>query len=117
MQALKDPVDNTPSKTPSHDQFHKLVADLSRVLGPSSGLDSEDVVPELEQLMGNYISDEADWSKYAFPDLSRGYTRNLVDEGNGKSNLVSSTPKFLKVITKYFTARTRLESWKRQSST
>lgn len=27
---------------------------------------------------------------YAFEDFSRGYTRNLVDAGKGKSNLVSS---------------------------
>lgn len=39
--------------------------------------------------MENYTSSEKDWEKYAFADLSRGYTRNLVDEGNGKSNLVS----------------------------
>lgn len=39
--------------------------------------------------MEEYISNEKDWDKYAFPDFSRGYTRNLVDEGNGKSNLVS----------------------------
>jgi cysteine dioxygenase len=71
------------------DPFQKLVADLSRTLGPSSGLDSDDVdVPKLRSLMEEYTSNEADWAKYAFADFSRGYTRNLVDEGNGKSNLV-----------------------------
>lgn len=75
----------------SSDKFHQLVADLSRILGPSSGLDSDDVdVRQLNALMQAYVSDEADWSKYAFADTSRGYTRNLVDEGNGKSNLVGT---------------------------
>ncbi len=73
------------------DPFHKLLSDLSRTLGPSSGLDSEAVdVQKLRSLMENYNSVENDWAKYVFPDLSRGYTRNLVDEGNGKSNVVSS---------------------------
>ncbi len=70
--------------------FHRLVSDLSRILGPSSGLNSEDVdVQKLNKLMEDYISIEEDWGKYAFSDFSRGYTRNLVDEGNWKSNLVS----------------------------
>jgi hypothetical protein len=38
--------------------------------------------------MEQYNSKEAEWEKYAFGDTSRPYTRNLVDEGNGKSNLV-----------------------------
>lgn len=71
------------------DKFHQLVDGLSRILGPSSGLDSADIdVKHLEELMINYISKESEWQKYAFSDLNRGYTRNLVDEGNGKSNLV-----------------------------
>ncbi|KAK6606857.1 hypothetical protein ACHAO1_000327 [Botrytis cinerea] len=78
------------SKTSSPpDSFHQLVADLSQILGPSSGLTSADVdVQQLRSLMERYISNEDEWRKYAFADLSRGYTRNLVDEGNGKSNLL-----------------------------
>jgi hypothetical protein len=77
-------------QTEPPDAFHRLVSDLSGILGPSSGLNSEDVdVQRLNKLMEDYISDEKDWGKYAFSDFSRGYTRNLVDEGNGKSNLVS----------------------------
>lgn len=69
--------------------FEKLVKDLSAALGPSSGLDSEDVDPhDIERLMEKYVSDETEWSAYALSDRSRSYTRNLVDEGNGKSNLV-----------------------------
>jgi len=77
------------SKTDALDAFHKLVADLSKLLGPSSGIDSDDVdVQELRLLMENYTSNAEQWSRYAFADHSRGYTRNLVDEGNGKSNLL-----------------------------
>ncbi|RAO64342.1 uncharacterized protein BHQ10_000354 [Talaromyces amestolkiae] len=69
--------------------FEKLVQDLSAALGPSSGLDSEDVDPhDIERLMEKYVSDETEWGVYAMSDVSRNYTRNLVDEGNGKSNLL-----------------------------
>ncbi|MCJ1329635.1 Cysteine dioxygenase, partial [Thelotrema lepadinum] len=76
------------SSQQSSTQFDRLIEDLSRTLGPSSGIDSEDVDPHvLQDLMVKYISDEAEWARYAFDDRSRGYTRNLVDRGNGKSNL------------------------------
>lgn len=72
------------------DGFEELVVALKEALGPSSGLTSDDVdVEYLTRLMAKYNSSAAEWSKYAFGDASRGYTRNLVDEGNGKSNLVS----------------------------
>lgn len=74
------------------DAFHKLVADLSAALGPSSGLDSDDVDPmDIQRLMEKYISNEEEWKQYAMGDASRTYTRNLVDEGNGKSNLVCNS--------------------------
>ena len=80
------------SHTQTSDAFHNLVKNLSKILGPSSGLVSEDVdIKHLQDLMEKYISDESEWGKYAFEDSSRGYTRNLVDEGNGKSNLVRHT--------------------------
>ena len=70
--------------------FEQLVEDLSAALGPSSGLDSDDVDPmNIQLLMDRYISNEEEWGPYALGDASRGYTRNLIDEGNGKSNLVS----------------------------
>ncbi|RMZ82745.1 hypothetical protein DV738_g1567, partial [Chaetothyriales sp. CBS 135597] len=71
------------------DPFHALVKSLSLVLGPSSGLDSADVDPnDLIALMSIYTSNEKEWGRYALADLKRNYTRNLVDEGNGKSNLL-----------------------------
>ncbi|KOS18378.1 Cysteine dioxygenase [Escovopsis weberi] len=70
-------------------RFDQLVQDLKDALGPSSGLTSEDVdVEALTRLMEEYDSADRNWSKYAFGDATRGYTRNLVDEGNGKSNLL-----------------------------
>ena len=80
-------------ETPSSNNFDKLVQALKDALGPSSGLTSDDVdVEHLTRLMKDYQSDEVEWSRFAFGDASRGYTRNLVDEGNGKSNLVSNSP-------------------------
>jgi hypothetical protein len=87
--AQDSPMGSSTGKQPV-DHFQALVSDLSKILGASSGLTSEDVdVQELHERMETYLSDETEWLKYAFSDLSRGYTRNLVDEGNGKSNLVS----------------------------
>ncbi len=69
--------------------FDKLVQDLRDTLGPSSGIDSASIDPkDLQDLMTDYASNPSDWEKYAFEDYSRSYTRNLVDEGNGKANLV-----------------------------
>ncbi|KAF7558407.1 hypothetical protein G7046_g5752 [Stylonectria norvegica] len=71
------------------DRFDNLVVALKTALGPSSGLTSEDIdVNFLRRLMEDYDSSSQEWGKYAFGDRSRGYTRNLVDEGNGKSNLL-----------------------------
>jgi hypothetical protein len=70
-------------------RFDDLVLALKDALGPSSGLTSDDVdVDHLTRLMRDYDSSPREWSKFAMGDESRAYTRNLVDEGNGKSNLV-----------------------------
>lgn len=70
-------------------RFDRLVQALKDALGPSSGLTSDDIdVNFLSDLMRDYDSSDQEWSRYAFGDSSRGYTRNLVDEGNGKSNLL-----------------------------
>lgn len=50
--------------------------------------ESEEVNIEMvETLMNAYKSNRQDWGKYAKFDPYR-YTRNLVDEGNGKFNLM-----------------------------
>ncbi|KAJ5408636.1 hypothetical protein N7509_002519 [Penicillium cosmopolitanum] len=85
---------NTPADAPSvsdldSNAFEKLVRDLSAVLGSSSGLDSDDVDPMvILKLMDKYVSNESEWGSFALGDASRAYTRNLIDEGNGKSNLL-----------------------------
>ncbi|KAF4126808.1 cysteine dioxygenase [Geosmithia morbida] len=85
-------VDSNAAAAASHAQAHRfesLVLDLKAALGPSSGLTSDDIdVGFLTRLMRDYDSSDNQWSRYAFGDRSRGYTRNLVDEGNGKSNLL-----------------------------
>lgn len=70
--------------------FDQLVKDIKDVLGPSKGLKSEDVdVEDLSHIMERYISNQDDWTRYAMANPDMAYTRNLVDEGNGKANLVS----------------------------
>lgn len=72
--------------------FLKLLENIKVILGPSSGLDSQHINPDdLVTLMEDYVSDPADWLQYAWSDPSRAYTRNLVDDGNGKMNLVISS--------------------------
>jgi cysteine dioxygenase len=81
-----------PGVSKEEDKFQLLVQDLSARLGPCSGIDSEDVDErELQQLMEDYTSNESEWEKYFFPSSKMSYTRNLVDKGNGKSNLVCCT--------------------------
>ncbi|KAK3390369.1 RmlC-like cupin domain-containing protein [Podospora didyma] len=75
--------------SPEASQFDDLVWALKAALGPSSGLTSDDVdINHLTRLMQEYDTNESGWSRFAMGDESRGYTRNLVDEGNGKSNLL-----------------------------
>ena len=100
------------------DAFHRLVQDLSDVLGPSSGLDSADVDPQdIERLMIAYKSNPGDWLQYAWGDSSRPYTRNLVDEGNGKSNLVGHRRIIVGLSLTLSTADPRMDSWQSKSGT
>ena len=90
MPFLDNQVDKPSNSKDGSNTFERLVHDLSAALGPSSGLDSDDVDPiSIQLLMEKYVSEPADWGRYARGDASRAYTRNLIDEGNGKSNLVS----------------------------
>ncbi|KAF9903909.1 Cysteine dioxygenase [Linnemannia zychae] len=81
------PTTSTPAPVPVPNTLDELVKLLHTELG-SNGLDSEGVdVERVKTLMTNYVSNEADWAKYAHFDKGR-YTRNLVDDGNGKFNLM-----------------------------
>lgn len=96
MPFLKNSYDSPPDP----EAFERLVQDLSAALGPSSGLDSDDVDPmNIQRLMEDYVSNSAEWGPYALGDPSRTYTRNLIDEGNGKSNLVSQ---LIRMMRDYF---------------
>lgn len=81
---------NMPGRTSEPaDRFQALVNSLSDKLGPCSGINSDDVdEKELQQLMEDYVSNSAEWEKYSMAQPGTAYTRNLVDKGNGKSNLV-----------------------------
>lgn len=90
MPFLKSEFESSIGTEACTDAFETLVRDLSVALGPSSGFDSSDVDPmRIQLLMEKYNSNSDEWSSYALGDASRTYTRNLIDEGNGRSNLVS----------------------------
>ncbi|KAH0343482.1 cysteine dioxygenase, partial [Aureobasidium melanogenum] len=73
----------------SDDPFGHLVRDIRQYLGPSSGIDSAHVDPDqIKAIMAKYTSDPRHWERYARADKSRGYTRNIVDNVNGKANLI-----------------------------
>lgn len=69
--------------------FNDLISAINVILGPTSGLTTEGIdLDGLMKLMKEYQSNELDWGHLAMADTTRGYTRNLVDVGNGKSNLL-----------------------------
>ncbi|KAI9485611.1 MAG: RmlC-like cupin domain-containing protein [Benjaminiella poitrasii] len=73
-----------------NDSFHltDLIDSIHTLLG-DEGLDSERIDSQkIIQLMERYSSNASDWSKYTLFDSTRAYTRNLIDDGNGKFNLM-----------------------------
>lgn len=69
-------------KPPSADSLTDLIKQLHRVF------ESDHInVEYVHELMLSYKSNPKEWQKYAKFDRHR-YTRNLVDEGNGKFNLM-----------------------------
>lgn len=82
-----EPQTGTP--TSQLDPFHTLVAEIKAYLGTSSGIDSEDIdVEYVKGLMAKYTSNPADWRRYARVDKSKNYTRNCVENINGKANIL-----------------------------
>lgn len=88
-------ISDMPSATHTPDQqvddaFHLLIKDLNAFLAQAPGSDFTDIDPgPLVKLMEGYQSEYNDWSKYAYRNKSRCFTRNLIDRGNGKHNVVS----------------------------
>lgn len=61
-----------------------LISELRRIFDDDSNSIN---VEEVQAVMESYLSNSDDWQKFALFDQYR-YTRNLVDEGNGKYNLI-----------------------------
>lgn len=71
------------------DAFQNLVTSLSNSVSSSSGTTASSIDHNaLINIMQRYESHRPSWQKYAFGDNSRAYTRNLIDEGKGRSNLM-----------------------------
>jgi len=60
----------------------KLIKDIGEVFK-----DDEINTEDIRRILSNYKSNPLDWKKYAHFDAHK-YTRNLVDEGNGKYNML-----------------------------
>ncbi|KAJ1836766.1 hypothetical protein LPJ63_000086 [Coemansia sp. RSA 2711] len=74
---------NLPVKT-----MQDLVSSLNSVMGDGGLGDDQRVVCQVKQLMRSYVSQSHDWAQYAVYQEGTRYTRNLVDDGNGKYNLL-----------------------------
>ncbi|CAO3675421.1 unnamed protein product [Rhizopus stolonifer] len=81
-------VENTFAVPTNKFSLQDLVQSIHQELG-DEGLDSEHIDSnKIIQLMERYSSNADDWNQYTLFDHSRAYTRNLIDDGNGKFNLM-----------------------------
>lgn len=68
----------------------RSLVDLASILNAElkdEGIDSFKDIGRIQQIMSNYVADSADFKQYMHFDDNK-YTRNLVDAGNGKFNLL-----------------------------
>ncbi|KAJ2025709.1 hypothetical protein IWW57_003289 [Coemansia sp. S610] len=65
-----------------------LVRSLNEAMGSSGLGDDLCTVRKVKQLMHTYASQSDDWAQHAVYHEGTRYTRNLVDDGNGKYNLL-----------------------------
>lgn len=72
------------------DAFHSLVRELSGYLDKAKSLAFSEICdPDtVIQRMREYRSDRSEWAKYALEDGNQCFTRNMVERGLGKSNIV-----------------------------
>lgn len=72
------------------DAFHNLVRELSGYLDEAPSLMFSEICnPDtVIQRMREYRSDRSEWAKYAHEDGNQCFTRNMVERGLGKSNIV-----------------------------
>ncbi|XP_041356416.1 cysteine dioxygenase type 1-like [Gigantopelta aegis] len=80
-EAKKEEFSDT-TKLVAPDSLADLISELHKIFA------SDDVnVEYVQKLMTSYASKSSEWKKFAKFDQHK-YTRNLVDEGNGKFNLM-----------------------------
>ncbi|KAJ2775829.1 hypothetical protein H4R18_005920 [Coemansia javaensis] len=65
-----------------------LIAALNAAMGDTGLGEDRATVRRVQQLMRSYVSQSQDWAQYAVYHEGTRYTRNLVDDGNGKYNLL-----------------------------
>ena len=72
------------------DGFHTLVQELSGYIDTAQSLAFSEICDPnaVIQRMKQYQSDTPEWAKYAYRDETQCFTRNMVDRGLGKSNIV-----------------------------
>ena len=71
-------------------KFHKLVQELSGYIDTAESLAFSEICDPnaVIQRMKQYQSYARDWARYAYRDEAQCFTRNMVDRGLGKSNIV-----------------------------
>lgn len=100
------------------ENLEHLIEAIRSALGPTSGLDSDDIDHnQLIALIEAYRSEESDWHPFAFFDANRNYTRNLVDDTNGKSNILVVCWVRLAAKSNERITYNSTESWQRQPHT
>ena len=74
------------------DGFHNLVQELSGYLDTAQSLAFSEICDPNAVIhrMRTYESDRSEWAKYAYEDENQCFTRNMVERGLGKSNIVRS---------------------------
>ena len=72
------------------DAFHTLVQELSGYIDTAQSLAFSEICDPnaVIQRMKQYQSCTPEWAKYAYRDEAQCFTRNMVDRGLGKSNIV-----------------------------
>ena len=72
------------------DGFHSLVQELSGNLDAAKSLLFSEICDPnaVIQRMEDYRSNRVEWAKYAHADANQTFTRNMVERGSGKSNIV-----------------------------
>ncbi|KAL7273815.1 hypothetical protein RUND412_003306 [Rhizina undulata] len=70
-----------------HNEFHRLVGQIKSLLG-DSGIDTDDAVEKIKEVMKIYQSSRKEWATYALEDGKKAYTRNLVEDCSEKVNIL-----------------------------